>query len=111
MASYIEFEMNDKVVKLEFDRDAIIRMEEMGYNAIDPSSKLMTNYEVMVYGGMLKHQPDTTWKQAIEAASFLAEEYGMLNVVKELNPMVNEVFHVEGKAGKKLIRKGAVQKA
>lgn len=107
--SYIDIEMGEKTLKLEYDRNAIIKMEEMGYNSIDPSSKLLTNYEIMVYGGLLKHQPDTKWKEAIEFSKFLAEEYGIGDVVKELSPMINEVFHVEGKSGKKLIRKGTNQ--
>lgn len=106
MASYIEFEMDEKTIKLEFNRDSIIKMEEMGYNAIDPTSKVMTNYEIMVYGGLLKHQPNTKWKDALVIADFLSKEYGMTEVVKHLSVMTNEVFHLEGKPGKILVRKG-----
>lgn len=55
---------------------------------------------------MLKHQPKTTWKDAIDFAEFMKEEYGMMEVIENLNEMVNEVFILEGKTGKKLIRKG-----
>lgn len=110
MASYIEIEMNGETLKLEYDRSSIIEMEKMGYNAVNPSSTLYTSYEIMVYGALLKHQPSTTWKQAIEISEFMANEYGMGNVIQELNPMVNEVFHLEGKPGKKLVRKGVTKK-
>lgn len=107
--SYIDVErtIGDKTetIKLEYDRASIIEMEKMGYNAVNPSEKLYTNYEILVYGGMLKHQPKTTWKDAIEFAEFLQEEYGLLEILSNLNEMVNEVFILEGK-GKKLIRKG-----
>lgn len=107
--SYIDIDrkIGDKTetIKLEYDRASIIEMEKMGYNAVNPSEKLYTNYEILVYGGMLKHQPKTTWKDAIEFAEFLQEEYGLLEILSNLNEMVNEVFILEGK-GKKLIRKG-----
>ncbi len=107
--SYIDVDrkIGDKTetIKLEYDRASIIEMEKMGYNAVNPSEKLYTNYEILVYGGMLKHQPKTTWKDAIEFAEFLQEEYGLLEILSNLNEMVNEVFILEGK-GKKLIRKG-----
>lgn len=107
--SYIDVErtIGDKTetIKLEYDRASIIEMEKMGYNAVNPSEKLYTNYEILVYGGMLKHQPKTTWKDAIEFAEFLQEEYGLLEILSNLNEMVNEIFILEGK-GKKLIRKG-----
>lgn len=107
--SYIDVERTigdkTKTIKLEYDRASIIEMEKMGYNAVNPSEKLYTNYEILVYGGMLKHQPKTTWKDAIEFAEFLQEEYGLLEILSNLNEMVNEVFILEGK-GKKLIRKG-----
>lgn len=107
--SYIDVDrkIGDKTetIKLEYDRASIIEMEKMGYNAVNPSEKLYTNYEILVYGGMLKHQPKTTWKDAIEFAEFLQEEYGLLEILSNLNEMVNDVFILEGK-GKKLIRKG-----
>lgn len=107
--SYIDVERTigdkTKTIRLEYDRASIIEMEKMGYNAVNPSEKLYTNYEILVYGGMLKHQPKTTWKDAIEFAEFLQEEYGLLEILSNLNEMVNEVFILEGK-GKKLIRKG-----
>ena len=110
MASYIEIEMNDETLKFEYDRSAIIEMEKMGYNAINPTATVYTSYEIMVYGGLLKHQPSMTWKKAIEISEFMANEYGMLNVIQELTPMVNEVFHLDGKPGKKLVRKGIPKK-
>lgn len=107
--SYIDVERTigdkTKTIRLEYDRVSIIEMEKMGYNAVNPSEKLYTNYEILVYGGMLKHQPKTTWKDAIEFAEFLQEEYGLLEILSNLNEMVNGVFILEGK-GKKLIRKG-----
>lgn len=108
--AYIEIEMKDEILKLEYNRDSIIKMEEMGYNAIDPSSKIMTSYEIIVYGGLLKHQPDTTWKKAVEIAKFIQEEYGLTEALNSLAPMVNNVFQMEGK-GKKLITKGSKAQA
>lgn len=102
--SYIEFEMKDEVLKLEYDRESIIQMESMGYNAINPSQRLYTNFEILVYGALLKHQPHTKWKNAVEVCEFLKEEYGMTDVLKNLNEMVNEVFTLEGKSGKKLVK-------
>lgn len=108
--SYIDVErtIGDKIktIRLEYDRASIVEMEKMGYNAVNPSEKLYTNFEILIYGGMLKHQPKTTWKDAIDFAEFMKEEYGMMEVIENLNEMVNEVFTLEGKTGKKLIRKG-----
>lgn len=108
--SYIDIERKigdeAKTIKLEYDRASIIEMEKMGYNAVNPSDKIYTNYEILVYGAMLKHQPKTTWKDGIEFANFMKAEYGMMDTIENLNEMVNEVFTLEGKSGKKLIRKG-----
>lgn len=101
--SYIEIE--EKGLKLEFDRKSIIEMEKMGYNVVNPSEHIYTNFEILVYGSLLKHQPKTTWENAIEIVEYLKEEYGMMEVVKNLNEMVNEIFTLKGK-GKKLVRKG-----
>lgn len=109
--AYIEIEKDDKIIKLEYDRDTIIKMEEMGYNAIDPSSKILTNYEIMIYGGMLKHQSNTKWKDAVEFAKYVSEEYGMMEVIQEMSKLVNEVFQLEGKGNKKLIVKGTKTQA
>lgn len=103
--AYIEIEMKDGTLKLEYNREAIIKMEEMGYNAVNPTSKIMTNYEIIVFGGLLKHQPKTTWTEALEIANYLTKEYGLTEVLSQLAPMVNDVFHMEGK-GKKLVVKG-----
>lgn len=102
--SYIEVEMKDETLKLEYDRASIIEMEKMGYNAITPSERLYTNFEILVYGALLKHQPKTKWKDAVEICGFLKEEYGMMDVIQNLSEMVNEVFTLEGKSGKKLVR-------
>lgn len=102
--SYIEVEMKDETLKLEYDRTSIIEMEKMGYNAINPSEHLYTNFEILVYGSLLKHQPKTKWKDAVEICEFLKEEYGMMDVIQNLSEMVNEVFILEGKSGKKLVR-------
>ena len=102
--SYIEVEMNDKVLKLEYDRNSIVEMEKMGYNAIKPTEKIYTNFEIMVYGALLKHQPKTKWKDALEVVQFM--EYGMMDTLQNLSEMINEVFILEGKKGKKLVRKG-----
>lgn len=101
--SYIEIE--DKGLKLEYDRKAIIEMEKMGYNAINPSEHIYTNFEILVYGSLLKHQPKTKWENAVEIAEYLKEEYGMMEIIQNLSEMVNEVFMLKGK-GKKLVRKG-----
>lgn len=101
--SYIEIE--DKGLKLEYDRKAIIEMEKMGYNAINPSEHIYTNFEILVYGSLLKHQPKTKWENAVEIAEYLKEEYGMMEIIQNLSEMVNEVFTLKGK-GKKLVRKG-----
>ena len=80
--SYIDVERTigdkTKTIRLEYDRASIVEMEKMGYNAVNPSEKLYTNFEILIYGGMLKHQPKTTWKDAIDFAEFMKEEYGML---------------------------------
>lgn len=105
--SYIDVDYKEKTLKIEYDRTSVLKMEELGYNAVNPTSKIYTNYEILVYGGLLKHQPKTTWKEGIEIADFMKEEYGMSDVIENLNEMVNEVFTLEGKKGKKLVRKGA----
>lgn len=109
--AYIEIEMKEETLKLEYDRDAIIKMEEMGYNAIDPTSKgVLTAIEIMVHGGLLKHQPHVNWKKVVEVTEFMKTEYGLGEVVNVLVPMVNDVFQMEGK-GKKLVVKGTKTQA
>lgn len=109
MASYIEVEKDGKTYKLEYDRTSIVKMEEMGYNATNPSAKLYTSFELLVYGGLLKHHPEMKWKDTIDFAEFMKEEYGMTDVLANLNEMVSEVFTLEGKSGKKLVRKGILK--
>lgn len=99
--SYIEVEMNDKKLVLEYDRKSIIEMEKMGYNAINPSEKLYTNFEILIYGALLKHQPKMKWDKAMEVIEFMKQEYGMMETVQKLSEMVNDVFTLEG-TGKKL---------
>ena len=102
--SRIRVEVEDKEYVIEYNRDSIIKMEEMGYDALNPASKFLTNFEIMVFGGLLKHQPDTSWKKAIEISEYLRSEYEIDKLIEALNGAINEVFFPKatGKKKKKL---------
>lgn len=94
--SRIKVEALGEEIVIEYDRASIVKMEEMGYNALDPTSKMYTNYEIMIYGGLLKHRPKTTWKEATEIASELNENYGMKEILEAISPMIQDVFFPGG---------------
>lgn len=99
--SYTVVEMDGKELKFEYDRTSIIKMEEMGYNAINPSSKIYTNFEILIYGGLLKNDPKLKWKDALPIFEFMKNEYGMMETIETLSSLVNDVFTLEGN-GKKM---------
>ena len=97
----IKLEVLGKELVIEFDRESMIKMEEMGYNAIDPTSKLLTNFEIMIYGGLLKNQPKTTWKEAIEICEGIRTDYDTAEIMPVLSDMINDVFFPGGTKKKK----------
>lgn len=104
--SRIKVEALGEEITIEYDRTSIVKMEEMGYNALDPTSKMYTNYEIMVYGGVLKHRPKTTWKEATEIAEELNREYGLTAIMEAIVPMIQDVFFpggIEKKRTKKIV--------
>lgn len=106
MARYIEVEMNDETIKLEYNRDAIVKMEEMGFNIQEITSKPYSCYEKMLLGALVKNHSDKKMKEAVKIAEFMAEEYGLNEIMTSLSELYKEALHMEGKSGKKLVIKG-----
>lgn len=104
--SYIDIEMDEKELRLEYDRKSVIEMEKMGYNALNPGEKVYTTLELLVHGALLKHQPSITKTKAEKVCDFIVTEYGIPDAVQNLNEMLQEVYVLEGKSKKKLERKG-----
>lgn len=107
MARYIEVEVNGEKLKLQYNRDAIVKMEEMGFNIQEVSSKIYTSYEQMVVGALVKNHSDKKFREMVDIAEYLAEEYGLNSVLENLTELYKEALHVEGKKGKKLEIKGS----
>lgn len=106
MGRYIEFEKDGNVIKLEYNRKAVVKLEEMGFDIQSIASKPMTAVEFLVYGGLMKNHPTIKWDTAMETADYLIEEYGLTNLMENLAELYKEVFQMEGKTGKKLEIKG-----
>lgn len=106
MARYIEVEVNDEKLKLEYNRDAIVKMEEMGFNIQEIASKPYTCYEKMMLGALIKNHSDKKIKESVEIAERLAEEYGLEELMGKLSEIYKDALHMEGKSKKKLTIKG-----
>lgn len=106
MARYIEVEMNGETLKLEYNRDAIVKMEEMGFNIQEVASKVYTSYETMVIGALVKNHSDKKMREAVNIAESLAEEYGLNEVMEKLTELYQDALHIKGKSKKKLAIKG-----
>lgn len=102
--SLIEIEKGENIYTLEYDRKAIIAMEDMGFNIFKPEEKFYTNFEIMIRGGLLKHHPHLSNAEQLEIIETCKNDYGMRPMYEELGDMISEVFTIEGK--KKIVRKG-----
>lgn len=106
MARYIEVEMNGEKLKLEYNRDAIVKMEEMGFNIQEVTSKVYTTYETMVIGALVKNHSNKKMREAVNIAEYLADEYGLNEVMEKLSELYQDALHIKGKSKKKLAIKG-----
>ena len=107
MARYIEVEMNGETLKLEYNRDAIVKMEEMGFDIQKVTSKVYTTYEKMVIGALVKNHSDKKMREAVNIAESLAEEYGLNEVMEKMTELYQDALHIKSKSKKKLEIKGA----
>lgn len=106
MARYLEVVVNGETLKMEYNRNAIIKMEDIGFTIEKTREKPLTSFEQMVYGALIKNHPDKKWSDVVEIAGYLSEEYGLQTVENLLGELYVEAIHVEGKSGKKLELKG-----
>ena len=106
MARYLEVEVNGETLTMEYNRNAIIKMEDMGFTIEKTHEKLLTSFEQMVYGALIKNHPDKKWSDVVEIAGYLSKEYGLQQVETLLGELYADALHVEGESGKKLELKG-----
>lgn len=106
MAKKIEVELNGEVLTLEYNRAAIVKMEEMGFDIREISSKIYTSYELLVTGALFKNHSKKKLSECVDIAEALAEEYGLEEMVSSLSELYQDAIHIKGKSGKKLTIKG-----
>lgn len=106
MSGYIEVERNGETLRLEYNRDAIVAMEDMGFKLRDVQDKVQSSHEMMIIGALKKNHPEKKMKEASEIAQWMIEEYGIEEIDTVLCDLYMEAIHLKGKGGKKLTIKG-----
>jgi len=79
----IEFEIDKKTYTLEYARDSIRRLEEMGYNFQELEKKPFTLMSVLFFGALLKNHP----AMDIQTSDKLYNEVADEDLLKELDAM------------------------
>ncbi len=100
--SFCKIEVGEKEYKLEYNRQAIVLMEEMGYNAFVESKTPLKDINIMVYGALYRHHK-LDFDRTGAICDEMLEEYGLLELLKVLQTLVAEAYSVtpKGKKGKK----------
>ncbi len=100
--SFCKVEVGEKEYKLEYNRDSIVMMEEMGYNAFVESKTPLKDINIMTYGALYRHHKFDEDRAGVICDEMI-EEYGFLEVYKILQTLVAETYNVlpKSKKGKK----------
>lgn len=61
-----ERKKNGKKYECEFNRDAAVRINRMGFDITDIDTNAEEMIPLLFYGSLLMHQPDTTFAEALE---------------------------------------------
>lgn len=94
--SYFEIEKDGKNLRFEYNRKALVRMENEGYNALKATEKMFTNLPVMVWGALLMHQPETTKAEAMNVLDYVEEQGGLADLTEALGDILTDAFTPNG---------------
>jgi len=86
----IEFEIENRKWVLEYSRDSIRRVEDMGYNFHELENKPVTMMSVLFLGALLKNHHDMSLEQSDELFKHVASDA----LLKELDSMFAECINI-----------------
>lgn len=88
----ITLEIDDVEYTLEYNRDAVKRMERMGFNLNDVDSKILTSIDFMVEGAFYKNHPTLKKERLAELRDYIIDNYDVYDLMSALTEMLSNVL-------------------
>ena len=101
MAKYIDVELTEQTYRLEYTRDALVRMEREGFSFTAVGEKPVMSLRLLVWGALLKHDPRLTVQKADTILDEMLEIYALEDLFSALLELVESVMPKLDNGGKK----------
>lgn len=91
----VNIEISETLYTLEFNRRALVKMEEKGFAIKDVEVKIFTSIEFLFWGALLKHHNGITLQRSNQLLDEVLKEYDVVEVLQTLQELLNEVLNIQ----------------